>query len=353
MVSLFCASVALLIAMVIGLGRQVTVFTAFTPGLRLFYRYRRKRLVGIGLVAVFGAATLLTEPGSTELAFLVAAGALSILALVFELERLFPGIGTVRAVPVAEGPETVLDEHAHVLVVERGGERRAYPLESMVMPRHLVHDVLDEVPVVVTYCALCRTGLVFRAEHEGQRLFFEVSGVFRRNLLIEDRETHTLWQQATGEAIYGPLKGSVLEMLPSEQVPWPRARRQSGMTLATDPDGARSAILGTPTGFRLLERATEQIMAPGHTRLSSALPPRETVFGVQINGHSKAYPQSVVRAVGAFRDTIGGVDIDVEFDQEKEVVRIRRRDGEPDPIVEKHWWLGWNEFHPDTEVYRL
>ena len=21
-------------------------------------------------------------------------------------------------------------------------------------------------------------------------------------------------------------------------------------------------------------------------------------------------------------------------------------------IVEKHWWIGWKEFHPDTEIWK-
>jgi hypothetical protein len=73
---------------------------------------------------------------------------------------------------------------------------------------------------------------------------------------------------------------------------------------------------------------------------------------VQVNGKTKAYPLSEVRSSGSFTDTVGGVELEIEFDGSTEVLRIRRRDGEPDPIVEKHWWLGWNEFHPDTEIYR-
>jgi len=228
--ALFLALVALLVALVIGLGRQVTVLSGFEPGLWFFRRYRKKRLVGIGLILVFSAAALLIEPGSAIIALVSTATAFSIFALLFNLDRLFPALHAVRPVLV-EASETeagALSADANVLVVEIGGNRRAYPLEQMVIPRHLVHDVVGGVPIIVSYCALCRSGLVFRAEHGGEQLFFEVAGVFRRNLLMEDHRTNTLWQQATGEAIFGPLAGKTLEMLPSLQMPWQQARQQSG-----------------------------------------------------------------------------------------------------------------------------
>jgi hypothetical protein len=349
MFALLFALGALLVALIIGLGRQVTVFSAFKPGLWLFRGYHKKRLIGLGLVVALSTVAVLTQPSNEVIALVGAAGALTAFAFLFSLERLFPAL---RAVRVASAEESTLSIDARVLVVEMGGECRAYPLEQMVMPRHIIHDVVGGVPVVVTYCALCRTGLVFHAEHSGKRLFFAVVGVFRRNLLMEDHLTNTLWQQATGEAVFGPLAGETLELLPAVQMPWQQARQQSGMTLAVEPEGASFAVLATRRGFGLLERVTQHVMMPGHTRLSSALPRRETVYGVQVNGKTKAYPLSEVRSSGSFTDTLGGVELEIEFDASTEVLRIRRRDGEPDPIVEKHWWLGWNEFHPDTEIYR-
>lgn len=354
MLALLFAVGALLVAVVIGLGRQITVFSAFEPGLWLFRGYRKKRRVGLGLIVVLSVAALLTEPSSKVIVLVSAAVALAALALLFNLDRLFPALCAVRAAPAEEfeALEGALSADARVLVVELGKECRAYPLEQMVMPRHLIHDVVGGVPIVVTYCALCRTGLAFRAEHGGERLFFEVVGVFRRNLLIEDHRTNTLWQQATGEAIFGPLAGKTLEMLPSVQMPWQQARQQNNITLAVEPEGAPFAVLSTCMGFSLLERATQHVMTPGHTRLSNALPRRETVFGVRVNGKAKAYPLSEVRSTGPFSDTVGGVELEIEFEERTGVLRVRRLDGEPDPIVEKHWWLGWNEFHPDTEIYR-
>ena len=356
MLALSFALAAVLVSGFVGLGRQIVVFTVFEPGLWLFRRYRAKRRIGLACAGTLAGAAVLARPGPVALALVATTGALSVLALVFNLDRLFPALHAVRVAAVeggpASGPERTLGAQAHVVVVEIGEERRAYPLERMVMPRHLVHDVVGAVPIVVTYCAICRSGLVFRAEQQGRRLLFEVAGVFRRNLIVEDSQTHTLWQQATGDAIHGPLTGGTLEMLSSVQMPWRRARQMSGMTLALDPDGAPFAVLSTRLGFRLLDRVTSRVSVPGRTRLSPALARRAPVFGVRVGGQAKAYPLSEVRSAGPFTDTVGGVDLDVAYDASAETLRVRRRDGRPPPVVERHGGLGWNEFHPDTAVYR-
>ena len=39
-------------------------------------------------------------------------------------------------------------------------------------------------------------------------------------MIFRDRETGTLWQQATGEAVAGPLKGATLQLLSGEILTW-------------------------------------------------------------------------------------------------------------------------------------
>ena len=63
---------------------------------------------------------------------------------------------------------------------------------------------------------------MYAAEVDDQRLTFEVAGVYRRNMIIRDRQTGTLWQHATGEALMGPLKGVQLRPLGGELIRWSR-----------------------------------------------------------------------------------------------------------------------------------
>jgi hypothetical protein len=53
-----------------------------------------------------------------------------------------------------------------------------------------------------------------------------------------------------------------------------------------------------------------------------------------------------------FRDKIGGLDVELQYDGEAQYLAAFKEDtGEP-IIVEKHWWLGWKEFHPDTTIWK-
>ena len=67
---------------------------------------------------------------------------------------------------------------------------------------------------------LCRTGLVWESTVDGQELTFELVGVNNQNFIMTDHQTGTWWQQVNGKAIRGPLKGKVLERVPSEITTW-------------------------------------------------------------------------------------------------------------------------------------
>src|SRR5918996_2784283 len=53
-----------------------------------------------------------------------------------------------------------LDDQEPVLAVEVNGEAKAYPLQIMTW-HEIVNDEVGGVPVTVTYCPLCNTGIAF------------------------------------------------------------------------------------------------------------------------------------------------------------------------------------------------
>jgi len=350
------AFLGFLIALLIALGRPFTVFTAWNPGLWFFHRFQEKRSIAILLSSGLCLAAIALAGEEVRLVGVFPAGILLLLSLVINPSALFPALLSVEVVDAEQVGEESLQrsffaDNQDVVVVEINNERRAYPLQSMVMARHLVHDIVGGVPVVVTYCAVCHSGLVFRAEMAGSELFFTVAGVYRRNLIMEDSRSRTLWQQATGDGIYGAGKGRMLEMLPSFQLPWPEAKTFERMTLAQEPPSSRKAVFSSPKRLAWLEAVTDRVLVPGHTPLGDALDRHETVFGIIINGSAKAYPLSRLQTLDVFPDLIGGVEIELSFDPENQVLLAKRMDRGPDPLVEKHGWLGWKEFHPDTQIY--
>jgi len=59
---------------------------------------------------------------------------------------------------------------------------------------------------------------VWKRVANGRELHFYLAGINNQNFLMRDQETGTWWQQITGKAIYGPMQGAVLELVPSDEL---------------------------------------------------------------------------------------------------------------------------------------
>ena len=168
-----------------------------------------------------------------------------------------PALGQAELIPAAT--ETRLDGREPVLVLALpGAPARAYPIRYLTW-HEIVHDRVGEVPVAVTFCPLCNTGMVFDRRHAGQVLTFGVTGRLRHSdLIMYDRETESWWQQATAEGIAGRFAGDRLTQLPARMDGWaafraefpdglvmdePEWRRHYGINPYAGYDGARRPFL--------------------------------------------------------------------------------------------------------------
>jgi hypothetical protein len=244
-----------------------------------------------------------------------------------------------------------LDETAQIAGVHLDKTARAYPIESVVIPRHLVNDVIDGQPILVSYCAACRSCMVYARQVDNLTLHFEVIAVWRRNMIMRDKETGTLWQQATGEALYGELKGQNLPILPAQQMQlgvWNTLHETTDL-IAISPNAPKARL--PEKALHKMLKVTEHIMTPGFTPIGNDLPLRETVFGVEIGGISKAYPMSELIKQPNFEDKLGAQRLSIQYDVASSTIIIH--DSEKQPVIaQRHWWFGWKEFHPFTEIWR-
>jgi hypothetical protein len=232
---------------------------------------------------------------------------------------------------------------------------------------------------------------VYAAEVNGRRLIFQVAGVYRRNMIIRDRQTGTLWQHATGEALLGPLKGTQLQPLGGELTRWSKWEEMNPHTsLAVEPipeNGRFPGLIKRDRLNHLLETFTTNYAAPGFVT-DNRLPMHEEIVGVSLAGVDKAYPLAVIRNQGVIHDQIGKSRILIVYDAEADYVTafnypvndkisgleldngtLTSRDGGirwtwmGDPLtpntpklqklqIERQWWLGWVEFHPTSEIYQ-
>lgn len=95
---------------------------------------------------------------------------------------LFPGITTP---PVRPAAQAELPDEAEVIGVSAGGRHRAYALSAFTGPmRHVVNDLVGDVPVTVTYCDLDRCTQVFTDPSRGKPLQIELGGQAEYGLFL-------------------------------------------------------------------------------------------------------------------------------------------------------------------------
>jgi hypothetical protein len=122
-----------------------------------------------------------------------------------------------------------------VLGVTLNGQSKAYPIQ-LIGYHHQVRDTVGGTPVMVTYCTVCRTGRVFSPAVNNRSESFRLVGMDHFNAMFEDASTKSWWQQATGVAVAGPLKGTRLPEIPSEQMTLAAWLRQNPASLIMQPD---------------------------------------------------------------------------------------------------------------------
>jgi hypothetical protein len=195
-----------------------------------------------------------------------------------------------------------------VVAVRVNGVAKAYPVRIL-MWHEIVNDDFDGVPVVVTYCPLCNTGISFlRPRIDGEVLDFGTSGkLYRSNLVMYDRQTNSYWPQALGRAVVGPLLGQELETVPTRLLSWAdwRQANPDGLVLSTRTGHRRDYGSNPYVGYEDEERPFLFVGEP-----DPRLRPTEHVLGVAGAG-TIAFPYSELERLSsegltAVHRTVGG-----------------------------------------------
>ncbi len=203
----------------------------------------------------------------------------------------------------ASADEVKVDPDDKVLAVRIGQLARAYPIRTMGY-HHIVNDTLDGVPIAVTYCTLCHTGLVWSRVIDGKTLHFRLAGINNGNALLRDEETSSIWQQSTGEAIFGRLKGRQLEMVPSDELTFALWRKEQPEGQVLKPDAPYVAEYD-PKDWERHVAATRTVVDTS----KSGVGPHQLMIGVTVAGQSKAYPIEAILAAKLIQDRIDGFPV--------------------------------------------
>ncbi len=149
---------------------------------------------------------------------------------------------------------------------------------------------------------------MFSADLDGKTLTFDVFGLRGSNFVMRDRQTESQWQQATGEAFEGPLKGKLLTRVPFLLTTWGEWRAQHPETLALVPEASRE------DEYKLrIQRMTSLRASAGPERKilrdDPRLPPHEQILGLEAGSVHKAYPLALLRKRAVVNDQVGSLPV--------------------------------------------
>lgn len=268
-------------------------------------------------------------------------------------------------IPAIDNPKYITANDAHwlsatdrIIGVFYQGEARAYPIKIMNW-HEIVNTQFSSEPVVVSFCPLCGTGMVFKANVKADKhsnkvsvLNFGVSGLlYQSDMLLYDRNTESLWSQLMNRAVTGPLKGSRLDMLVSHHTSFEQWRKTYPETL----------VLDIKTGFqRNYERnpyqgydTSNNIMFPVNNSFPRQYHPKDEVFGLEYQDHFLAIPYRELSKTDATEITYQWRDKNWTIHWQPETPTVWVKDDKGQLIAGvRSFMFAWYAFHPDTDLFK-
>jgi hypothetical protein len=257
------------------------------------------------------------------------------------------GIPALDHPPMVRPEEAAFADDEIVVGVTIGSDARAYPV-SILNHHELVNDTVDGKPVLVSYCPLCGTALVFDRQVGDRVLTFGVSGLlYQSDLLMYDHATDSLWSQVKASAVTGPLLGKRLDVLRSRMArlgDWQREHPET--TVLSRTTGHRRNYAENPYASYA---ESERLMFP--VRLDRRYHPKMPTVGLRVlGGEARGYPAAeLAKAGGAVEEVFAGHSVRIAYDADRQVFDV----GAPEEIeVIEGFWFAWAAFHPDTSVFQ-
>lgn len=258
-------------------------------------------------------------------------------------------------IPSVDDPEFVSITEANKILsnssigigLSYNGETRFYPFD-MLVTREIVNDVVGGEPLVVTYCPLCGTGIVFDRTIDGKVFEFGVSGMlWQSNLLMYNRENNeteiSLWSQVLGEAVLGNHTGKKLKIIRSDIIRYSDWKDSHPKTKVLN-----TGRTGDP--YRGDYYSVARSFNPDFDENSSPVLPTAYVVGIEIGGKYKAYVKDSLK-VGITEDNFNGVAVKIDKNTNGEIKIINSKDGSQISLTQG-FWFSWVSAHPETELLK-
>lgn len=243
-----------------------------------------------------------------------------------------------------------LQDEDLVVGVHLNGVAKAYPVRILNY-HEVVNDNFKDQAVAITYSPLCGSAMAYRTSDGKNQWELAVSGLlYNNNALYFDRQTESLWSQALGRAVAGPVAGAQLELLPTTLTTWGEWQTRHPETLVLSRETGFSRNYGLDTYAHYA--TTDRLMFPLNGS-DKRLTLKERVLGVNIDGATKAYPYSVLRSAENHitTDVVNGQDIRITYIPSANAAYVTDANGLALPHASMYWFA-WAAFNPETEVFK-
>jgi hypothetical protein len=207
---------------------------------------------------------------------------------------------------------------------------------------------------------------------------------------MKDDQTGSWWQQVTGEAVQGPLKGSRLNLVNHDEISFATWRHENPQGRVLQPDTSVEQLY-EPADWEEQYSQFPVVIAPGPEDTTA---PRTLVYGVSIGVASKAYSNLSLQRQSPVIDNVGETPVLIVMEKDKKSVRAfdRTVDGREleffakaeapqvtllDSQTGSEWdfagkaicgplkgrqlsklpiladyWFDWKSYHPETVIYQ-
>jgi hypothetical protein len=127
--------------------------------------------------------------------------------------------------------------------------------------------------------------------------------LYEESFLFYDFQTDSLWVQATGEAVHGPLKGTVLERLPATHTTWSQWRRLHPET----------RVLSHPNSIDFWRDSYSRYYETGAGIKYQRHAPLHFGLAVVLKDQQKLYPFTELEKTTIVQDQVNGQPVIVVF----------------------------------------
>jgi len=255
-----------------------------------------------------------------------------------------PAIRNPKFISISEALK-IEDGEKQGVAVTAGNTTRFYPYSVLVW-HEIVNDEIEGIPILVTFCPLCGSAIVFDPTVDGKALEFGVSGkLWESNLLMYDSKDESLWSQSIGEAVVGNQTGKTLDIYPSQLISFSEFKDKypNGEVLSRDTGYSRNYNLYPYGDYG----ENNQLIFPVSIN-DTRLPSKEIMYIVNFEDKSAAFQRSKLIKSGGVSMQVNNSTLVAEISG-SEIIIKNSKDGNIIPGYHE-MWFSWATHHQEDGI---